>query len=47
MISYIKKTDAKPAAEPTVDNRFAQIRKTATEQHKKTDLDRSKTSDPA
>jgi len=42
MITFTKKTETKPVAEETSDNRFEQIRKAATERHKKSDTDGAK-----
>jgi hypothetical protein len=39
MISYVKKTEAKPLPKEVEDNRFEQIRKAAAERHRKSDTD--------
>jgi hypothetical protein len=39
MISFKKKPDPQPSTEKAGDNRFEQIRKTAAEQHEKSDAD--------
>jgi hypothetical protein len=39
MITFVPKTDAKPAPEETEENRFERIRKEAAERHRKSDTD--------
>ncbi len=39
MIKFTKKTEAQPLPNETTDNRFDQIRKAASEKHRKPDAD--------
>ncbi|MEQ8295345.1 MAG: hypothetical protein RIB55_02575 [Nitratireductor sp.] len=39
MITFIKKTESQPAPDESEENRFEQIRKAASEKHRKSDTD--------
>ena len=45
MISFEKKTDPQPTAKQVEDNRFEQIRKAASEGHRRSDVDGKRSRD--